>query len=391
MGFLPGERGEAVALYRRIGCETFPYDTRSVPFIGWNNPALYGPGYDELLGKVHTFGVRLNEHTAVIDIDADRGGSLTALEDAFGLLPATLTVQSPSGPRNLHLMFTTTVPLRTCKELTKQFPGIDFLSDGSHVKGATSVRYLNTGEELMYKLQRPVFDPAPLPASLEHEWSTAQPGDVDQLFDALIAEGDEPRRRVKLTAKEASNIRGRIREALKRIRTAEAGQRHDVLFRNSRDIYRAAVLRGQSMHAYDRQIAEAYKQSGGDDLGDLARTLKSVKLWAVRHPMPPPGVTAYHAMRTREIGMWADLATADTRAQDKCLRALILALANEATTSMNMTTAGELIAKRYAGVGDRFDVVANLHWLAARGWLLRNGEAITEKSLTVPHYKLGRR
>lgn len=389
MGFLPGERDEAVALYRRLGLTVFPYDTRSVPFTGWNNPALYGPGYDDLLTKVHTYGVRLTEHVVVIDIDADRGGSLADLEDAFGGLPPTLTVVSPSGPKNLHLMFTSVTPLRTCKELTRQFPGIDFLAAGSHVKGATSVRYLNTGEELMYKLQHPVLDPAPLPAALEHEWSLSQPGSEDQLLDAFIASGAG--RRVKLTPKELANVRGRVREALKKIRTAETGQRHDVLYRNARDIYRAAALRGQLMDAYDKQIAEAYRASGGTDLTELTRQLKSVKAWAATHPMPPPGVTAFHTMRTREIGVWADMANADFKPGQKKLRALIRALACEATTTMNVTTSGDKFAARYSDVGDRFDVVENLHRLAERGWLLRTGEGITERALVVPHYRLGQR
>ncbi len=118
--------------------------------------------------------------------------------------------------------------------------------------------------------------------------------------------------------------------------------------------------------------------------------MRSVKVWVADHPMPRPGVTAYHAMKTREIGLWADMATADTRPQDKKLRALIVALANESTTAMSLTTAGELIAKRYPRVGSQQEVHANMRWLTDHGWLLQNGERTTARMFTVPHYRLGR-
>ncbi len=258
MGFLPAERADAVALYTRLGLDVFPYDTRSVPFTGWSSPALWAPAYRTLLDKVHTFGVRLDEHVCVIDIDADRGGRLADIEYEFGSLPPTLTVVSPSGPSNLHLMFKTSVPLRTSKGLAQQFKGIDFMAAGSHVKGATSIRYLNTGEEVAYKLQRPVIDPAPLPAALEHEWARLQPASEDRLWDQIIGDGISATPRVRMKAEEDNNVRKRIRDALRKIRGAGKGNRHDVLYRNARDIYQAAVLRGESMQSYDKQIAEAY-------------------------------------------------------------------------------------------------------------------------------------
>ena len=175
MGFTNRERTDALALYLGLGLEVFPYDTRAVAFIGWNNPALYGDHYRDLAGRTHTFGVRLDEWTAVVDVDADDGGDLERLELDVGPLPPTFTVVSPGGEGNLHLMFRTSVPLRTCRALKAFHPGIDFLSAGSHVKGASSVRYLETNEEVMYKFQRPILDPAPLPAALEARWAKMMP------------------------------------------------------------------------------------------------------------------------------------------------------------------------------------------------------------------------
>jgi hypothetical protein len=113
-------------------------------------------------------------------------------------------------------------------------------------------------------------------------------------------------------------------------------------------------------------------------------------VWVAAHPIPRPGASAYHRMKSVDIGRWADLATAATRKQDTKLRALILALAAEARTSMRMTTAGETIARLYPGVGDQPDASTNMHWLADRGLILQDGEGLTSRQLVVPHYRLGR-
>ncbi len=378
-------------MYRSLGLDVFPYDTRTVPFTGWNNPALWTPSYDYLVDRVHTFGVRLSEYLVVIDIDADRGGDLGALEDAFGELPPTLTVVTPSGAGNMHLMFRSSVPLRTNKKLSKQFPGIDFLALGSNAKGATSVRYRGSIECTMYKLQRPVLDPAPLPAALELEWADGSPSAERDVWDSVISDSLADTPKQLLTRREKQHATTKIREALRKIRTAESGNRHDVLYRSARDVFQQAVLLGKRMSDYEASIREAYEKSGGTDYGELDRNMLSVSLWVAQHPIPKPGATAYHQMQTREIGLWADYALAATRPEDKRLRALILALANEATTGFNMTTAGEVIARRYPGVGDRQQVVNNMHWLRDRRFLLRNGEQETDQGFSVPHYRLGRR
>lgn len=391
MGFSEHERREAVGMYRRLGLEVFPYDTQSVPFTGWNNPELWTPAYEHLVDKVHTFGVRLTEKIVVIDVDADRGGSLEAVEDAFGKLPPTLTVVSPSSPRNLHLMFRCSVPLRTNKQLARQFPGVDFLAAGSHVKGATSVRYRYTDEHTMYKLQRPVLDPAPLPAALELAWSETQPDTELDVWDQLVSDSIADSKRSVLSPKEKQNALNKIRDALRKIRKAGDGKRHDVLYNSAREIYQQAILLGRPIGEYDKPIHEAYTESGGSDFGELERNLQSVRTWAATHPIPKPGVTAYHAMQTREIGLWADLATSETRKEDKRLRALIVALTKEATTKLNMTTAASHISGRHPGVGNQQQVLDNLRWLVDHGFLMRNGHGWTEQQFTVPHYRLGRR
>jgi Bifunctional DNA primase/polymerase, N-terminal len=388
VGFTPRERAEAVEVYRSLGLDVFPYDTRSVPFIGWNNPALWTPAHRELVDRVHTIGVRLDEHHAVVDVDANRGGDLAKLEHEFGPLPPTLTAVTPGGPDNLHLVFRSSVPLRTCKQLKEQHPGVDFLAAGSHFKGATSVRYLNTGEEVAYKLQHPILEPSPLPAALELEWSRLAPATEGDVWNELIAEGLDGHQREKLTRKESTNIRDRIKAALRKIREAPDGGRHDPTFRAARDIYRAAVLLGEPMERYDPAIEEAYKDSGGSDFKDLHRSIRSVKVWVAQHPIHRPRGSAYHALKNREIGEWADAAISDVGDRDKTMQQLIAAVASEATTAMNMTTAGELLAGKYPGCGNQKRVSVNLGRLVADGWLIRDGEGFTSLGFGVPHWKL---
>ena len=388
MGFTNRERTDALALYLGLGLEVFPYDTRAVAFIGWNNPALYGDHYRDLAGRTHTFGVRLDEWTAVVDVDADDGGDLERLELDVGPLPPTFTVVSPGGEGNLHLMFRTSVPLRTCRALKAFHPGIDFLSAGSHVKGASSVRYLETNEEVMYKFQRPILDPAPLPAALEARWAKMMPATDDDLFREQVAEGLAGSTPQKLTHKESRNVASKIAKALDKIGQLPDGGRHEPLFNACRDIYRRAVLLGRSIDFYDGQIKGAYAESGGTDFDGLARNMRSVKVWAAQHPLPRPGISAYHRLQNDRIAEWADAAAAANNPKDKKLRALILAVASVATTELNMTTAATSIAAKYPEAGERETVSANLDALERQGWLMPNGEGITSLGWAVPHRKL---
>jgi hypothetical protein len=388
VGFTSRERAEALSVYQDLRLEVFPYDTRTVPFTGWNNPALWGDHYYDLVSKVHTFGVRLDKHTAVVDVDTNNGGDLDRLERDFGPMPPTLTVTTPGGPRNLHLIFRTSVPLRTCRKLKAFHPGIDFLSAGSHIKGATSVRYLSTDEEVMYKLQRPILDPAPLPEALEARWAALMPATEKQLWDEEITEALDGTERQKLARKESVNVYNRIARELTKIRNGEDERRHDVVFRAARDIYQRAVLLGRPMGDYDDRIAEAYRESGGEDFNDLARNIHSVKLWVAKNPIPRPGITAYHRIEVEKIAAWADAASQATRHKGKAMRGLILAVVSSVSTAGNLTTAGESLAKRYPDAGNKDTVQRNLRYLEDEGWLIRDGEGVTELGFVVPHRKL---
>lgn len=144
-------RAAAVEMYEALGLSVFPYDSEGMPFRDWPNPATaLSPGRRGVVLQPHTatYGVVLDGHIVVIDVDADRGGDLDELESVFGVLPPTMTVTTPSSDRNLHLYFRVDGdPLRTSKDLSRRFPGIDFLGLGSHVKGTTSWRRLDRAED----------------------------------------------------------------------------------------------------------------------------------------------------------------------------------------------------------------------------------------------------
>jgi len=101
-------------------------------------------------------------------------------------------------------------------------------------------------------------------------------------------------------------------------------------------------------------------------------------------------VSAYHARMSAEIAAWADNALASVRKQDKAMRALILALANEATTSFRVSTAATILAGRYKDVGSQQMVSDNLHRLVRMRLLVQNGGQVSMTGHYVPHWKLER-
>ncbi|WP_226366645.1 bifunctional DNA primase/polymerase [Pseudonocardia sp. ICBG162] len=342
-------------------------------------------GHTDLLGFTRVFGVHMGNGFVGIDVDADRGGSLDGLEAEYGPLPPTLTTVTPSGPQNLHLVFRTSGSVCTSKELTKRFPGVDFIGAGGHLIGASSVRLMDTKEEVAYKAQWPFLDPAPLPEGLERAWRATAPASVDSL------RSDEIESRVfddsVLPELEADTLDGVIMSALDVIRSTN-GPRHDTTLRMAVKVYHAALLRGEPLDSYDDQIRDAYEDSGGEDFPDLAKMIRDTKAYAVTNPRPRPAVSAYVKTRRDEIGLWADAATAAFPTKAKNIRALITAVAVEATTEFNMSTSASTLADRYPGVGSRSKVSRNLGVLESNGLLYSDGGAWTLSGWYTPHWTL---
>lgn len=397
MGTTAERREAAVQWYLDRGLSVFPYDAKGLPFRAWPNPALVSAEDRAEIASKHwtsTYGVVLDGGIVVIDIDANRGGNLQDLEDVFGPLPPTATFSTPSSDANLHLMFRVSGdPLRTSKALTAKFPHIDFLGLGSHVKGATSWRRLDTRKDKTYSAatydhQYPFLEPAVLPADIESAWRETMVSSDDELLRIEVSEAEVGLKPTRLTEKERNLLKAWIRQSLKVIAEATDGQRWDTLSRQVLAIYRNGMLLTGSTAAYDQRIIAAYRDSGGDDVKWLKSMMAPTRVFALKHPKPRPAVSAFQKTANATIGDWADAATAACGPREHQMRKVIAAIAAEAKTTLEMTTAASVMAARYK-LGDEKKVQSAVHQLATEGWLVKTGERFTlSDQWMVNHYRL---
>lgn len=82
-------------------------------------------------------GIAAGDSLLIIDVDAHKGGeeTLAALEFEHGLLPDTLTVNTPRGGRHLYFSVATPAP----STVERLGPGIDTRGQGGYVVGPSSV------------------------------------------------------------------------------------------------------------------------------------------------------------------------------------------------------------------------------------------------------------
>ena len=388
---MSGWRDLALAKYERLGLDVFPYHETGTPWDDWPHPTAAAA---RVASEARVFGVVLGGHHVVVDVDADQGGDLAALEAEYGPLPPTMTVTTPSGERNMHLYFRVENELRTCKALTRRFPGIDFLGRGSHVKGATSRRKVAPYLAVAYVEQAPFLDPALLPAALREAWCELQP--VDDRAEYREAY-DAARLTAPVVADDVEHAfaRAKIADALGRIRSGTDGNRHDVLFTGARDVFRWAVLTGKDPRDYDEAVRQAYAASGGRDFSELDRQIVSVRRWVLANPMHRPAVSARVEVVDPMIGEWADNSVILLHPTATKQRALVAALAAEARIEIDddgrdavMSTATTVLAERHPDVGTREEVTRNLRVLRQRGILVEVGENRVKLGRPVKRYAL---
>lgn len=335
-------RERAIEHYGTLGLSLFPYTLDGNGFRGWPNPAMT-TGFEHLVPQVRVFGVLLSNNLVVIDVDADRGGDLTELERRFGPLRPTLTVQTPSGPGNLHLYFRASEPLRSSSALTTGFPGIDFLGAGKNVKGASSYRLTGDHQrelQVAYYFQHPILDPAPLPEELERTWRSLQAPEFEPV--EFEPPGD------KLDPRERRFVRRQTKDELRRVSEAGAGARHDVLMSAAFRIFRDAVLLGEDPHDYDQEITDAYLSSGGTDYPELRKQLHHTKMYAAQNPRSRPSFSVRNPGVDPDVADWADRAHSTCTKKQKTKRELVTVLAREATQDGSgrfaVKTAGSVMA-----------------------------------------------
>ncbi len=386
-------REEAVRWYHDLGLKTFPYDERGIPFRSWPNPTL-AMMERSCSHWVPIYGVALDGFIVVIDIDWNRGGRLEDLEAAFGPLPPTASVRTPSSEQNLHLFFKVTgsTPTRTSKQLKKKFPHIDFLGLGSHVKGATSWVRRDTDEDrqylaVTYNLQHPVLDVAALPPALEAAWRDNMVTSDAELRQEDLAEAEQTIPKVTLTDSQKRCVRTRINNSLKEIQAARDTERWETNSLPILSIYRNAALLYGCTSKVDDRIVQAYRESGGTDLRQLRSMMSATKVTAAKWPMPAPLVTVRKLTANETIAEWAEAATASVSLRNKQKRALIAAIAAEAKTNLEMTEAAESLAAKYR-LGNVNNVQDHIRQLAKDGWLRKTGEGYTLEGHTVNHYRL---
>ncbi|MEV1293866.1 bifunctional DNA primase/polymerase [Pseudonocardia sp. NPDC049635] len=379
-------RERAIEHYRSLGLPLFPYTVEGNGFKNWPNPAMMA-GFEHLLPKVRVFGVALPSGFVVIDIDADRGGDLAALERAFGALPPTLTVQTPSGPANKHLYFRTAESLRSSTALGGLFPGIDFLGTGKPVKAASSYRLTGDHQreiEVPYYFQRPILEPAPLPAALEQVWRARQSPELE-------AVGFEESPGGRLATWEKRFVRNQLKRELQRVAEAGPGGRHDVLMSAAFRVFRDAALLGEDPHQYDQKITEAYLESGGTDYPELEKQLHYTKLFAAKNPRCRPSFSARHRDVDPDVAEWADRAHATCKKNQGNKRELVSVLARSARPDPDgrfvVRTAGTVMAEMIKV--DQSRVSRFLAELEADGFLHSgSGQYTLEGDHWVPHWRL---
>jgi hypothetical protein len=391
-------RENAIRWYEQAGMVVFPYDCEGYPFKDWPNPYLAATEHRRQVASqpgTATYGAVLTDHTPVLDWDADRGGSLADLEEAFGKLPATTAVNTPGSDRNFHLFFETEVPLRTSKVLANKFPGWDFLARGSHVKGATSYRRFDSEQDTsidarFYTMQKPILVRQPLPPKLLKAWQETQVESTDHLIALELKEAEGKQKRAVLSAAEKKLLNRWLRESLEAITEAGDGERYDALSQHMLNVYRIGMLLTGSTRNYDRQIMDAYTASGGmESESYLVGLMKPTRVFAAQHPKARPQVSAYVSTANALIGEWADTLLAGVSPRNRIAGQVVRAIAAEANAKLNLSSSVELVMQRHNIPKSSEKEVRKLwKWLIDNGWLVKTGQYVTLKHHIVNHYRL---
>jgi hypothetical protein len=305
-------------------------------------------------------------------------------------------VNTPGSDRNFHLFFDTEVPLRTSKVLANKFPGWDFLARGSHVKGATSYRRFDSEQDTnidarFYTMQKPILVRQPLPPKLLQAWRETQVESTDHLLSIELKEAEKEWKRQVVSAAEKKLLNRWLKESLEAITEAGDGERYDVLSQHMLNVYRIGMLLTGSTRAYDRQIMNAYRESGGREPESyLVGLMKPTRVFAAQHPKARPQVSAYVSTANALIGEWADTLLTGVSPRNKIAGQVIRAIAVEANANLNLSSSVELIMSRHnIPKASAKEVWKVWKWLNETGWLVKTGQYVTLKhKYVVSHYKL---
>ncbi|SFB61214.1 phage/plasmid primase, P4 family, C-terminal domain-containing protein [Amycolatopsis marina] len=231
---------ELLDFYRlRLKTPLFTYYAVDGYPLGWQQTRLFGTSADaiesaEIVGAVLTDGV------CVLDPDLKNGGdaSFERLTRDFNL-PPTFTVRTASGGH--HYYFQSAQPLRTINRgVAKDYDGVDFLSKGSHVVAAGSVRRGYPREdkpdgEYVVVNDAPV---AYLPERLRRAWQEAMSSGPTVVIDA-----DD----VDLTEWDKIGLQDSLTYWLERVREAQDGSKYYTV----RDAYYVGVNCGRYLDDFD--------------------------------------------------------------------------------------------------------------------------------------------
>lgn len=125
------DKQACIEFYIDSGFTLFPLNGKHPPKDYHWRETLFDPFFE----AERNFGIQLSATDLVVDVDPRNGGRET-FEKIKRLLPATFKVITGSG--GLHLYYKKPADLKIRKNL-KEYPGIDFISEGGYVVGAGSV------------------------------------------------------------------------------------------------------------------------------------------------------------------------------------------------------------------------------------------------------------
>ena len=204
-----------------------------------------------------------------VDIDPWKGGSVTALEQLIGPLPATQTTYSGRGDGGTHLFFRWPLGALVSTKLPK---GIDLRIGGNHYTIIAPSIHPDSGKPYRWG---PEPNPVDCPEDLAHLLAKPEASPQERFWKTGEAAG-------YLDNFGGPMTRGQISGILRKVGTAPNGDRNNILFWGACRFFEHKLA-----HAAVTDLANAGRDSQLDDK-EIERTIDSASLryLGVKHGYP---------------------------------------------------------------------------------------------------------